>query len=80
MFEVLRTTTFLGLLAAGIPLVAVTQPFLHSVPGAALLLVAVGLLAIPFWRSATELHGHVKAGAQVLLEAAVEGIGGGGLH
>ncbi len=58
-----------ALLAAGIPLVAVTQPFLPSVPGAAVLLLAVVLLAIPFWRSATDLHGHVKAGAQVLLEA-----------
>jgi CPA2 family monovalent cation:H+ antiporter-2 len=58
-----------ALLAAGIPLVAVTQPFLPSVPGAAVLLLAIVLLAIPFWRSATDLHGHVKAGAQVLLEA-----------
>jgi CPA2 family monovalent cation:H+ antiporter-2 len=58
-----------ALLAAGIPLVAVTQPFLPSVPGAAVLLLVILLLAIPFWRSATDLHGHVKAGAQVLLEA-----------
>jgi CPA2 family monovalent cation:H+ antiporter-2 len=65
----LVTMQLSALLAAGIPLVAVTQPFLPSVPGAALLLAAVGLLAIPFWRSATDLHGHVKAGAQVLLEA-----------
>jgi monovalent cation:H+ antiporter-2, CPA2 family len=65
----LVTLQLSALLAAGIPLVAVTQPFLPSVPGAALLLIAVGSLAIPFWRSTTDLHGHVKAGAQVLLEA-----------
>jgi len=65
----LVTMQLSALLAAGIPLVAVTQPFLPSVPGAALLLLAVGLSVVPFWRSATELHGHVKAGAQVLLEA-----------
>jgi CPA2 family monovalent cation:H+ antiporter-2 len=65
----LVTMQLAALLAAGIPLVAVTQPFLPSVPGAALLLIAVGLSIIPFWRSATELHGHVQAGAQVLLEA-----------
>jgi monovalent cation:H+ antiporter-2, CPA2 family len=65
----LVTMQLSALLAAGIPLVAITQPFLPSVPGAALLLIAVGLSIIPFWRSATELHGHVQAGAQVLLEA-----------
>jgi CPA2 family monovalent cation:H+ antiporter-2 len=65
----LVTMQLSALLAAGIPLVAVTQPFLPSVPGAALLLIAIGLSVIPFWRSATELHGHVQAGAQVLLEA-----------
>jgi CPA2 family monovalent cation:H+ antiporter-2 len=65
----LVTMQLSALLAAGIPLVAVTQPFLPSVPGAALLLIAVGLSVVPFWRSATELHGHVRAGAQVLLEA-----------
>jgi CPA2 family monovalent cation:H+ antiporter-2 len=65
----LVTMQLAALLAAGVPLVAVTQPFLPSVPGAGLLLVAVGLSVIPFWRSTTELHGHVRAGAQVLLEA-----------
>ena len=24
---------------------------------------------MPFWRSATNLHGHVRAGAQVILES-----------
>ena len=27
------------------------------------------LLVLPFWRSATNLHGHVRAGAQVILES-----------
>jgi CPA2 family monovalent cation:H+ antiporter-2 len=57
------------LLVAGIPLVAVTQPFVSSMPGALLLLVGVLALAVPFWRSTTSLDGHVRAGAQVLLEA-----------
>jgi CPA2 family monovalent cation:H+ antiporter-2 len=57
------------LLVAGIPLVAVTQPFLPSVSTALLLLGAVALLAIPFWRSATNLYSHARAGAQVILEA-----------
>jgi Kef-type K+ transport system, predicted NAD-binding component len=72
----LVTMQLSALLAAGIPLVAVTQPFLPSVPGAALLLIAVGLSVVPFWRSATELHGHVQAGAQVLLEALASQGGG----
>jgi CPA2 family monovalent cation:H+ antiporter-2 len=57
------------LLVAGIPIVALTQPFLPGVPVMAILLVGVGLLVIPLWRSATNLEGHVRAGAQVILEA-----------
>ncbi len=60
------------LLAVGWPLVALTQPFLPAhVPFAAALVVGVVLLALPFWRSATNLQGHVRAGAQVVLEALV---------
>jgi CPA2 family monovalent cation:H+ antiporter-2 len=57
------------LLVAGIPVVAVTQPFLPGVPVMAILLAGVALLVIPLWRSATNLEGHVRAGAQVILEA-----------
>jgi CPA2 family monovalent cation:H+ antiporter-2 len=57
------------LLVAGIPLVALTQPFVSSVPGVVVLLAGLSILVVPFWRSATNLHSHVKAGAQVLLEA-----------
>jgi len=63
------------LLGAGIPLLAVTQPFLPSVPGAAVLLLALAALAIPFWRSASDLQTHVRAGAQVVLEALARGSG-----
>ena len=57
------------LLVAGVPVVALTQPFLPGLPGMAILLVGVALLVIPLWRSATNLEGHVRAGAQVILEA-----------
>ncbi len=57
------------LLAAGAPLVAIVQPFLPSFPFVLLLLMGIAALAVPFWRSTTNLHGHVRAGAQVVLEA-----------
>jgi CPA2 family monovalent cation:H+ antiporter-2 len=57
------------LLVGGIPVVALTQPFLPGVPVMGMLLVGVALLVIPLWRSATNLEGHVRAGAQVILEA-----------
>jgi CPA2 family monovalent cation:H+ antiporter-2 len=56
------------LLAVG-PLVALLQPFYPSVPGVAVLTVLLLLLAYPLWRSATNLEGHARAGAQVILEA-----------
>jgi CPA2 family monovalent cation:H+ antiporter-2 len=57
------------LLVAGIPVVALTQPFIPRVPAMSILLFGLLLLVVPLWRSATNLHGHVRAGAQVLLEA-----------
>jgi CPA2 family monovalent cation:H+ antiporter-2 len=57
------------LLIAGGPLVVVVQPFYPWVPGVGLLLVAVLALVYPLWRSADNVHGHVRAGAQALLEA-----------
>jgi CPA2 family monovalent cation:H+ antiporter-2 len=57
------------LLVAGGPLVAVLQPFMPSFPVGAVLLALALLLVLPFWRSAANLHGHVRAGAQVILEA-----------
>ncbi len=57
------------LLAVGIPLVAVTQPFLPGFQGALLLLVLTVLLGFGFWKSATNLQGHVRAGAQAIVEA-----------
>src|SRR5499427_3333169 len=57
------------LLVVGVPVVALTQPFMPGVPGMAILLAGVSLLIVPLWRSATNLQGHVRAGAQVILEA-----------
>ena len=57
------------LMVAGVPVVAITQPFIPAVEGMGILLAALGLLVIPLWRSAASLQGHVRAGAQVILEA-----------
>jgi monovalent cation:H+ antiporter-2, CPA2 family len=57
------------LLVAGVPLVAVTQPFLPRFEGMAILLLSLALLVAALLRSAGELQGHVRAGAQVFLEA-----------
>lgn len=57
------------LLAVGGPLVTILQPFYPRVPGAVLLLVLVLLLIYPLWRSADNVYGHARAGAQVILEA-----------
>jgi CPA2 family monovalent cation:H+ antiporter-2 len=58
-----------SVLLVGAPLVAVTQPFLPGWWGAGLLLVILLFLALAFWRKAADLHGHVQAGAQVIVEA-----------
>ncbi|MEX2154487.1 MAG: cation:proton antiporter [Gemmatimonadaceae bacterium] len=57
------------ILCVGLPLLALTHPFVPDfwleVAFAALLV----LLGIGFWRSATNLHGHARAGAEVIVGA-----------
>ena len=63
----LVVTLQLAILAViGVPLVAVTLPFLPSYRFALVPLVLVAILAIPFWRSTMNLQGHAKAGAEVI--------------
>jgi monovalent cation:H+ antiporter-2, CPA2 family len=56
-------------LAVGIPLVAITQPFLPPLRGAAALLVVVVILSFAFWQSAANFQGHTRAGAQAIVDA-----------
>ncbi len=56
-------------LVVGIPLVAITQPFVPTLRGAAVLIFVLGLLAIAFWRNATNLQGHARAAAQAMIQA-----------
>jgi CPA2 family monovalent cation:H+ antiporter-2 len=63
------TLRFAIVLLVGVPLLAVTQPFLPGFEGPLLLALACGALGAAFWRSATDLEGHVRAGAQAIAEA-----------
>lgn len=57
------------LLLVGLPILAVTQPFLGGPGGAPALVVLLLVLGVAFWRSAASLEGHVRAGAEVVAEA-----------
>jgi len=56
-------------LMVGIPLVAVTQPFLPLYQGAILVVAVLAVLGVVFWRTATNLQGHMRAGAEMMAEA-----------
>ncbi|MBX3226055.1 MAG: cation:proton antiporter [Labilithrix sp.] len=56
-------------LLVGFPLLAVTQPFISARYSGVVLALVLGVLAIGFWRGATNLHDHVQAGAQLIVEA-----------
>jgi CPA2 family monovalent cation:H+ antiporter-2 len=55
--------------AIGVGLIAVTQPFVGAGRGLLLLGVVLAGLSVVFWRRAADLHGHARAGAQVLAAA-----------
>lgn len=54
-----------------LPILALTQPFLPGWAAAVTLGVLLLVLGFVFWRSATNLQGHVKAGAEMIVEALV---------
>jgi CPA2 family monovalent cation:H+ antiporter-2 len=53
----------------GAPLLAVTQPFLPPFYGALIFAALLAVLAVRFYRSANELHGHVQAASRAIAEA-----------
>jgi len=57
------------LLLTSLPVLAVTQPFLPPFRGALVLGAALSLLAVAAWRSAQNLEGHMRAGAELLVDA-----------
>jgi CPA2 family monovalent cation:H+ antiporter-2 len=56
-------------LVIGVPLIAITQPFVPPFRGAAVLVLVLTFLAVAFWRGATNFQGHTRAAAQALAEA-----------
>ncbi|HSB53220.1 MAG TPA: cation:proton antiporter [Gemmatimonadales bacterium] len=53
----------------GIPLVALLQAYLPALPAVVVLLGILALLGFGFLRSARDLQGHLKAGAEVVVAA-----------
>jgi CPA2 family monovalent cation:H+ antiporter-2 len=56
-------------LLIGLPIVAVTQPLVGGLYVPVAFVVLLVGLGIAFWRGASDLHGHVQAGAQAIVEA-----------
>jgi CPA2 family monovalent cation:H+ antiporter-2 len=65
----LVTLQLASVLIVGVPLLAITQPFLPGYQGAIVLAALLAVLGVGFWRSATNLQGHVRAGAEAVVEA-----------
>jgi CPA2 family monovalent cation:H+ antiporter-2 len=63
------TLQLVVVLAVGLPLVALAQPFASGPELAIALALLLGVIGVAFWRSATNLEGHVRAGAQMIVEA-----------
>lgn len=56
-------------IAVGVPVVAVTQPFLPLHQGAAVLSLLTVVLLVALWRNAANLQGHARAGAHIIASA-----------
>lgn len=66
----LIVTLQLGILAIiGMPVAAVVQPFLPDYPVAVPVLALLCIIGVAFWRSTTDLQGHVHAGAHAMMES-----------
>jgi len=52
----------------GAPLLALTRPFLPGAQGGVLIVLFIAVLGVAFWRSATNLQGHVRAGTEVIVD------------
>ena len=60
---------FIAVLLVGVILTAVTLPFVSVLYGVVILGIIVAVFGVVVWRGATDLEAHVRAGAQVIIEA-----------
>jgi CPA2 family monovalent cation:H+ antiporter-2 len=65
------TLQLASVLLTGLPLLALTQPVLGGVVAPALLATLLAAFAVSLWRGTADLQGHVRAGAQTIVEALV---------
>jgi CPA2 family monovalent cation:H+ antiporter-2 len=63
----------------GVLLVALSEPFLPAHVGPAIFVIALVVAGIAFWRGATELQGHTRAGAEVIVAALAKQMAGHGV-
>ncbi len=63
------TLQFATVALTGLPVLVATQPFVPDGAGAAVLVLPLLALGVAVWRGASNLQGHVRAGAQVIVEA-----------
>ena len=59
---------FATVVVLGVPLLAITQPLLSAWPAAAVIGSLLVLITISFWRSARDLQGHARAGAELIVD------------
>ncbi len=60
----------------GVPLVALTQPLVRAEVGIGIFFLLLLTLGVAFWRSATNLQGHTRAGAEVIVAALAKQMAG----
>jgi len=60
-----------ALLAIGVPVLALSAPFVPSIGGVGVVLLVAVVGALAFRRRVDDLDGHFRAGSQVVLEALV---------
>ena len=57
-----------GLVLIGLPILAVSQPFLPSVPGIGAFVLVLFAVLVYFWVSATRLDDQMRAGAEMIVD------------
>ncbi len=65
------TLQFVVLTIVGIPMLMITQPFLPPFRGGLVFIALAALVAVAFWRSVRDVHGHVRAGTQIIVSSLI---------